>query len=154
MAGKAYGGNAAARRAWRERGSSFGAASECRRLDPLTLRPIGIVVPVVALIAEGLTVAPALPVVRLPDWQAAERARRHRALDKLGIAMLEVPVFYDRFIEALIDSGNLTETEALVPANVVAAAAEIIAEWLGICEADLEILKSASRVTRGGKKPA
>ena len=110
------------------------------------------------VIGTDIVISP--PAGRLSHWRrpptevarrngGAKRSRRSRAQDKLGIVMLEVPVFYDRLVEALIVSNNLTEAEALVRGNVVAAAAEIIADWFHLCPADVEILRSASRVTRG-----
>ena len=94
------------------------------------------------------------PKVRVSDWQAAERSSRHHALDKMGIKVPGVPVFYDRLVEALIVSKNLTEAEALVPENVIAAIAEIVADWMHVSRTDLELLKSASRVRRRRKKGA
>lgn len=82
----------------------------------------------------------------------SRRNRRHRAQDKIGIAMASVPVFNNDNIRKLIESGNLTEAEALIPGNVIAAYSEIIAIWFHTCPADLELLKSAGRVPRNGRK--
>lgn len=101
----------------------------------------------------SLTTTP--PRVHVSDWQAAQRGRRSRRGLKMGVRVLPVPVFCERFTKALIDAGELTEAEALIPANIVAAAAEIVGDWLHLCERDQAIVREcASRVTRGGKKRA
>ena len=46
------------------------------------------------------------------------------------MAVLKIPVVYFDLIEALLDSGTLTEAEALRRSNVETATSAVLAEWI------------------------
>jgi len=60
---------------------------------------------------------------------AAERARRHRALEREGRRIIRAAVREHEFADALIESGRLSEDEAGDPDRVAQAAADILEQW-------------------------
>ena len=60
---------------------------------------------------------------------AAERQRAWRRRLRKGLAVYRIEVKRDPLIATLLDSGRLTEFEALNPAKVEAAIAEVVNDW-------------------------
>jgi hypothetical protein len=61
--------------------------------------------------------------------KAAERQQRWRFRRKLGRRQVMVDCDEDLILQALIESGRLSETEALDPEKVADAIGEVVREW-------------------------
>ena len=60
-----------------------------------------------------------------------DRTRSCRQRQKRGRAVLSVEVDEFKLISALIESGRLSEAQALDPARVRGALAEVVRDWAG-----------------------
>ena len=61
----------------------------------------------------------------------AKRQQRARARRRNGVAVVRVEIPFDEVVHALLNSTRLTETEALRPADIERALAEVITDWAG-----------------------
>jgi len=82
-----------------------------RELEALRRRP--------GVIALSITMA-------LSD---AERARAYRARQRVGFQVFAIEADAYGLIDAMIETGRLTEVEALEPARVTTALAALIEDW-------------------------
>jgi hypothetical protein len=90
----------------------------------------------------------------MTDEPRETRSQRNRRLKALGIGVADIPVYWNRLIDAMIYNGDLTDAESRNRGCVIAKIAEHLAQWHNVSPEDIEVLKAAGRVARRRRKRA